>query len=79
MATTKQKTLFKFTVEGSGPFPFDMLRYDQCWPATENDSAKIERTTRRGAHSRAETIRLASNIDRTTGARWVSFGWKVVP
>jgi hypothetical protein len=48
MATTKQKTLFKFTVVGSGVFPFDMLRYDQCWPASENDSAAIERTSRRG-------------------------------
>lgn len=78
MATTKQKTLFKFTVVGSGVFPFDMLRYDQCWPASENDSAAIERTSRRGSHMRDEKITLASNIDRTTGARWVSFGWRVV-
>ncbi len=30
-----------FTVEGSGMFPYDMLRYDQCWPSSEQDSPRL--------------------------------------
>lgn len=42
--------LYEFTVEGSGLFPFDMLRYDQCWPKSQNGSAAIERGTGRRHH-----------------------------
>jgi hypothetical protein len=31
----------KFEVEGSGEFPIDMLRYDQCWPTDTADALKI--------------------------------------
>jgi hypothetical protein len=31
-----------FTVEGAGSFPIDMLRYDACYPATEQDSWAAE-------------------------------------
>ena len=27
--------IFRYTVEGLGAFPTDMLRYDQSWPAEE--------------------------------------------
>ena len=29
---------------GTGPFPLDMLRYDQAWPATGEDAAIIGRS-----------------------------------
>src|SRR5882757_4313205 len=34
--------VFSFVVEGSGRFPYDMLRYDQCWPMTSIDSAAMD-------------------------------------
>ena len=30
---------YTFTVEGTGMFPVDMLRYDNCWPRTEQDDS----------------------------------------
>lgn len=71
-----------FTVEGGGPFPIDMLRYDQCWPRSEGeDSRAIEQSFPQGrrvtgARYRVTLVTHASN--RPTGARWESFGFKVV-
>jgi len=31
-------------IEGKGPFPLDMLRYDSCCPSTEVDACAIEKT-----------------------------------
>lgn len=62
----------EFTVEGSGVFPYDMLRYDRCWPAHESpDSVQIGRTSR----PRQVTLR---GLQPATVGRWESFGWKVV-
>jgi hypothetical protein len=71
MTSTKTYT---WTVRGIGLFPFDMLRYDYCWPASERDSAKIEN---RG-HSKTREITLRSLAPEPTLARWKSFGWEVV-
>ncbi len=30
-----------YLVEGSGPFPIDMLRYDMSWPFDSSDSGRI--------------------------------------
>lgn len=70
----------KFTVEGSGRFPFDMLRYDACWPYEEyKDSGKL-------GGDYAEPVRqvtLARLVERKdvqpTVGRWNSFDWRVVP
>lgn len=70
------RQLHEFTVEGIGPFPFDMLRYDQCWPKTQEGSAAIVRGTRRGHHG-VEKVDLVS-LGKPTEARWQSFGWRVV-
>lgn len=60
-----------FTVEGAGQFPIDMLRYDACWPSTQQDVAAIERIgTRRRIQLRG--------ITAPTAARWKSFGWAVL-
>lgn len=66
-----------FTVTGSGAFPLDMLRYDECWPATADDATYIGRSWARGTgRSRITLI----THDRTAPARdrWESFGWQVV-
>lgn len=71
------KQLHEFIVEGSGVFPFDMLRYDQCWPKSETtDSAAIERTTRH-VYSGDEKVTLVG-LGKPTEGRWNSFGWRVV-
>jgi hypothetical protein len=65
-----------FIVEGDGRFPFDMLRYDHCWPADETDSTKIGipffDATRRTVTLKTYSPNAPSNT------RWEShFGWTV--
>jgi hypothetical protein len=71
----KAQKLYDFEVSGRYSFPFDMLRYDRCWPRTESDSAKLEATTRRSI-SVPGVIKMRGLTDPTVG-RWESFGWKV--
>jgi hypothetical protein len=64
-----------FTVEGSGTFPFDMLRYDCCWPYSEGyDSGQLE------PHERGKRrVVLATRWrNAPTVGRWNSFNWRVV-
>ena len=62
-----------FTVMGKGRFPFDMLRYDQCFPC---DGISVHNTE-------ADTVAVRSvkliSIASTgiTSLRWASFGWYV--
>jgi len=71
----------EFQVQGTAPFPFDMLRYDACYPAHESpDSAAMGRLE----HSRitVTTVTMVHTGEKhwvPTGARWRSFMWKVVP
>lgn len=81
--TTKQKdrliesaqNAIEFTVSGRGEFPFDMLRYDHCWPANEAQSGKLTRTTGPLESAREITLR---GLTGPTAARWRSFNWEVV-
>ncbi|MBN8848184.1 MULTISPECIES: hypothetical protein [unclassified Sphingomonas] len=64
--------LADFMVTGRGAFPFDMLRYDECWPVdADAASALADDVGRRTVSLR--TYR-ESNIHP---ARWDSFGWSV--
>lgn len=68
-----------FVVAGCGPFPFDMLRKDECFPLnTESASAiGLEVTDLRARDSR-RAVRLGTYKPLgPTVARWESFGWKV--
>lgn len=68
-----------FTVRGEGAFPFDMLRYDSCWPATENDAATMERAMRPRTRSTAYEVALSTASPNAPSVpRWESFGWEVV-
>ncbi len=63
-----------FTVRGAGHFPYDMLRYDQCFPYGQTDSLQLEH---RSTHPRAVRL-LTYHRDPTphlTPDRWLSFGW----
>jgi hypothetical protein len=62
-------------VEGSGDFPFDMLRYDSCCPAQEEDSVLL------ASHHQEKRIVTLRRFNRSgapaTATRWKSFGWTV--
>ena len=76
-----------FEVQGKGAIPFDMLRYDSCYPATSQDAAVIEVAASPYAsqEERREvaTVGLVHCCNRKgwqpTVARWASFLWAVVP
>lgn len=72
MATAK---LIKFTVEGSGPFPLDMLRYDSAHPSSETDANRAQDAER----GRRRVTLLSTAWKAPTVGRWESFGWHVVP
>jgi hypothetical protein len=76
----KQKRI-QFTVEGSGAFPFDMLRYDQAFPARESpDSYLIGLNNLAGdEYFGARQVTLLSDCPHApTINRWKSFNWRVV-
>ena len=65
----------RFTVSGDFSFPIDMLRFDQCFPASQEDVRAI---------SQKDSIREVNLIQyhegktsRVTPARWRSFLWEV--
>lgn len=75
--------LHRFQVRGAGIVPFDMLRYDCCFPNSEGeDSAKLEAATFPGGKREAYVVTLCRWSDRRdwqpTADRWRSFGWQVV-
>lgn len=66
-----------FVVEGSGLFPYDMLRYDGCFPRSESESPLLG-----GGHDaefrQIELQRYVEVVhDQPTEGRWRSFGWHV--
>lgn len=62
------------TVSGSGEFPFDMLRYDACFPATEAETGRMMERGVRDVRVRA----MSTNKHAPwTTPRWESFGWRV--
>ena len=62
----------RFTVRGRGRFPTDMLRYDECFPASEADSARLDDRGPRFVELKART---GSPRFEPTYARWASFNW----
>ncbi len=67
--TNFPRYLYEYYVTGSGDFPIDMLRFDQCWPADGEEAAKLGDLSRR-------SIRFQSHREPTV-ARWSSFVWSV--
>ena len=66
-ASERPRIAYRYTVYGSGTFPLDMLRHDQCWP-TDGGGLEPSREKR--------TVYLAS-YRAPTNDRWSSFGWIV--
>ena len=65
--------LYKYTVVGKSSFPLDMLRYDCCWPRTQDDITNLSVS----AVDRKDTRIQLTGIQFPTHARWNSFGWMV--
>lgn len=66
-----------FAVDGAGRFPFDMLRYDACFPHTGDDAGKID--TDYGRDRRSVTlVHYGDKFWTPTAGRWSSFTWSVV-
>ncbi len=66
----------RLVVKGMGEFPYDMLRYDSCFPDSSDDAAKLN-----GRYDEVRTITLrrrSASIIPATAGRWESFCWKVV-
>lgn len=64
-------------VEGAGSFPYDMLRYDACFPAEQIDASLID--GQRYLHKRRVVlVRRGVNENTGNGERWKSFGWNVL-
>ena len=70
MSRTPETTIF--TVEGSGSFPFDMLRYDRCWPYYSQDSSQMDH------HNIGRRRVVLEGYNKPTDGRWRSFTWRVV-
>jgi len=73
------RTYWVFKVEGEGVFPYDMLRYDNCWPRTQEAAAAMTHLTHRFSDQKDKhvVVELVSQLRAPTVGRWESFGWAV--
>lgn len=73
----RPKILYEYYVTGRGAFPFDMLRFDSCWPATGEDAQKMLDGNDVFANlGQTVSIKMHSYKEPTTD-RWSSFVWSV--
>lgn len=61
------------------PFPFDMLRYDNCWPASQEDALELPVAEKLEPGERPPRIELRQATETKQHnwhpERWRSFGW----
>lgn len=69
------------TIQGTVPFPIDMLRYDECWPADESAAGKIADSIADPGKPWAITVQKVSTAKDSRTAwtvdRWESFQVKM--
>jgi len=70
----------EITVCGSGRFPFDMLRYDQCCPVHCCPVHGFGPGAMLGEEFRVVTLAMygTDGTDEPSTERWQSFGWHVL-
>lgn len=71
------KYIQTFVVQGSLPFPVDMLRYDSCYPKTTEDAMQIVSRDLLGTKTVTLQRQVDYKKDQPTVDRWRSFGWLV--
>lgn len=64
-------------IQGRGEFPFDMLRYDSCYPNSERDSSLMGGSARWNQTERWSICVRSANENKWTVGRWESFGVKI--
>jgi hypothetical protein len=68
----------KFTVEGRGPFPIDMLRYDAAHPYQTQDAFAIaDSFDTSDGYKPWEVQLITAQWNGPTSARWASFMCRV--
>jgi len=71
-----------YKVEGSTPFPIDMLRFDGSFPRSGIDSGRIDQTLNYNNDGKVvvELVQYSDLkiSDGSRDKRWESFGWKVI-
>lgn len=67
----------RLTIEGSGEFPWDMLRYDNCWPSAAADVPAMVLPRWKAGRNLKRRVTVAS-VGPFTSERWASFGWRPV-
>jgi hypothetical protein len=80
-----RKYTFRFKVSGSFTFPLDMLRYDACFPGTQQDVADLDEAIRtrprHGGPAAPFAVELTHYSEKAQWeperGRWASFGWQV--
>jgi len=73
----RPRILFTYYVTGRLPFPFDMLRYDACWPASGDDADMLDSHYVSREEFRALRSIKMHSYKRPTVERWASFTWSV--
>jgi len=66
----------RFFVTGKGLFPMDMLRYDQCFPASQDSAVTIDSEIP-GTRTVEMRRYVSDKTTMPTTGRWASFGWTV--
>jgi hypothetical protein len=74
-APDRPREQYRYTVKGSGVFPWDMLRYDAAYPASQ-EAVNAMTAERRTTGAAVRKVELRS-YHAPTPARWESFGWVV--
>jgi len=72
----RPKVVYEYYVTGRGRFPYDMLRYDSCWPADGESAASMAVDFGDPDYREYRSIKLRSYREPTI-ARWDSFIWSV--
>lgn len=67
---------YTYTVQGAGEFPFDMLRYDSCYPATQ-EAVSVMAPGGPRPRLPMRSVQVTGRREPTEG-RWASFGWHVM-
>jgi hypothetical protein len=70
LATERPPHFYRYVVEGRGPFPVDMLRYDCAWPYSQESVNYFDADGKR-------MVEVASYRE-PNAERWSSFGWRIV-
>lgn len=64
---------YRWTIEGFGAFPIDMLRYDCCFPERESEDSYVIGQSHYPGLDERWTVRVLSHKPQPTLRRWESF------